>query len=127
MEKEQIKDLKLQIVQAIAFVTPYVKQIAEEKIIPWFKKKYYERTEAAIAKMLKKLAELGVKTINCTDKNKKARHIVGFKLGYAFVCALEPLVVQAKDALSEINSKISAQELIAGYSNNLIGEDEIPF
>lgn len=115
-----------QIITTVQILSPYVKKIAEEKIIPWAKKQYYKAVNRTVVRMLKKLAELGEKTISCTDAEKKARHIVGFKLGYEFVCTLEILITGAKQTLSQINNNLDL-----GYpqipQNNLIGEDEIPF
>lgn len=95
-----------QVITTVQILTPYVKKIVEEKIIPWAKKQYYAAVNKTVVRMLKKLAELGEKTIICEDKAKKERHKVGFKLGYEFVCTLEILVKEAKQTLSQINDKL---------------------
>ena len=99
-----------QILTAVRILTPYLKKIAEEKIIPFLKKRYYENVNKAVAKMLLRLAELGEKAINCEDTEKKARHKIGFKLGYEFVCTLEVLVNEAKKTLSVINDRLEDGE-----------------
>lgn len=113
-------DYKAKLLELLVKVTPYLKEIAENTIIPWVKKNYYKRAEASIKKMVVKLAELGEKTITCEDEKKKARHTVGFKLGYAFICAVEPVLAEAKNVLAEINTKITEPD-------SEIEEDEIPF
>lgn len=96
-----------QVITTVQILTPYVKKIAEEKIIPWAKKQYYKAVSKTVSRMLKKLAELGEKTIICTDEAKKERHKVGFKLGYEFVCTLEILVKEAKQTLGQINNNFN--------------------
>lgn len=112
-------DYKKKLMALLVTISPYIKEIVQNTIIPWCKKMYYKRTEASIKKMVLKLAELGEKTLTCTDKKKKARHIIGFKLGYVFVCAIEPILAEAKNVLGEINAKINGEELI--------GDEEVPF
>ena len=99
-----------QIITAIRIMTPYLKKITEEKIIPFLKKKYYENVNKTVAKMLTRLAELGEKAIVCEDKEKKTRHKIGFKLGYEFVCTLEILVTKAKKTLLVINDRLEQGE-----------------
>lgn len=99
-----------QIITAIRIMTPYLKKITEEKIIPFLKKKYYENVNKTVSKMLLRLAELGEKAINCEDTDKKARHKIGFKLGYEFVCTLEILVTKAKKTLQVINDRLEQGE-----------------
>lgn len=115
-----------QVITTVQILTPYVKKIAEEKIIPWAKKQYYKAVNRTVVRMLKKLAELGEKTLVCEDKAKKAQHKIGFKLGYEFVCTLEILVNEAKQTLSEINNKLD-YEYPQIPQGDLIDEDEIPF
>lgn len=112
-----------QVVTAIQIITPYVKKITEEKIIPWAKKQYYKNVNRTVSKMLKKLAELGEKTLACEDKAKRERHKIGFALGYEFVCSLEILIREAKQALSDIN----AQLVLPVPDTELLADDEIPF
>ncbi|MBQ2644050.1 hypothetical protein IJG14_00575 [bacterium] len=107
------------IITLVQIITPYLKKITEEKIIPWSKKQYYKNVNKTVAKMIKKLAELGEKALICDDEAKKERHKLGFKLGYEFVNGLEMLVTEAKKALAEINEKLGNTELL--------DEDEIPF
>lgn len=114
--KEQFK---AQITTAITILTPYVKEIIQEKIIPWAKKQYYKKLEKTMNKCFLKLTELGEKILTCTDAAKKTKHIVGFKLGYEFVKSLKIVVVKAEEVLTEINTKI--------FGEDLIGDDEIPF
>ena len=95
-----------QIMTALKILTPYLKKITEEKIIPFLKKKYYENVNKTVSKMLTRLAELGEKAITCEDKEKKAKHKIGFQLGYEFVCTLEILVTEAKKTLTLINGKL---------------------
>lgn len=108
-----------QVVSAISVLTPYLKKITEEKIIPWTKKQYYKFVNKSVSKMLKKLTELGEKALTTEDEVKKERHKIGFKLGYEFVCSLETVVISAKQTLKEINFMLNGEDLI--------GEDEIPF
>lgn len=110
---------KAKLLELLVRVTPYLKEIVENTIIPWVKKNYYKRVEASTKKMVIKLGELGEKTINCTDEKKKARHIVGFRLGYAFVCTMVTIFAEAEKVLGEVNAKINGEDFI--------GEEEIPF
>lgn len=105
-------DYKKKLLALLVTIAPYVKDIVEEKIIPWGKKLYYKRMEAVTKKMVVKLGELGEKILSCTDAKKRARHIVGFKLGYAFICAIEPILREAKQVLREIDEEIDKQEEI---------------
>ena len=112
-------DYKKKLMTLLVTIAPYVKEIFAEKIIPLGKKLYYKRAEVATKKMVLKLGELGEKILTCKDEKKRARHIIGFKLGYAFVCAVEPILTEAKNVLGEINAKINGEELI--------GDEEVPF
>lgn len=112
-----------QVITALQIITPYVKKIMEEKIIPWAKKQYYKNVNRTVSKMLKKLAELGEKALVCEDYEKKMRHKIGFALGYQFVIGLEKLVTEAKQALMNINVQLGNEV----PNPELLGEDEIPF
>ena len=108
-----------QVVASLQILKPILQKIIEEKIIPWAKKQYYKNVNKTVAKMLKKLAELGEKALVCEDVAKKESHKLGFKCGYEFVCGLEVLVTEAKTALAEINEKLE--------NTYVVGDDEIPF
>ena len=97
------------IIKVAQFALPFLKKMAEDKIIPLAISKMYEFFDAQSNYIIDKLFELLEKIRTTENPIKKAAHIKGFKLGLAIVEAVGKKLTESAEVLNRAIVEVEAK------------------
>lgn len=98
MNKENLKNNLREIFKSSI---PFLKKMAEEKIVPAIIKKSYELLSKKSQKVIEQLYNLLEKIKTTKDEEKRKAHLIGFKLGLDIIGALGKELTNAHEQLSK--------------------------
>jgi hypothetical protein len=95
-------DLKQLLTVILQITLPYIKQLIESEIIPFLKRKAYERVDKKVDNLIKDLAQNASKIKDETDEAKKFAYIEGTKLGIETLRAIAEKLDTAADEIEKV-------------------------
>lgn len=95
-------ELKEIISALLAITLPLIKQLIESKVVPFLKRRAYERVDYRVNKLITDLAQNAAKIKNETNEAKKLAYIEGTKLGLETIRAIADKLDQAADEIEKV-------------------------
>lgn len=95
-------DLKQLLTIILQITLPYIKQLIESDIIPFLKRKAYERVDKKVDNLIKDLAQNASKIKDEKDETKKFAYIEGTKLGIETLRAIAEKLDSAADEIEKV-------------------------
>lgn len=92
--KEQIKGI-------LTISKPFIQKLVDEKVIPTVKTFAYKTLQKKADRVISNLVKLKEKAETEENENKKAAHLLGFKLGAEAIVAIGNKLVEAGTVLLE--------------------------
>lgn len=91
------------IIQTILTITlPIIKNLIASKVVPFMKRKAYEKVDGKVDDLIKDLAQNAGKIKDETDELKKLAYIEGTKLGVDTLRAIATKLNQASDEIEKV-------------------------
>ena len=94
-------NLKTQIKELLAVSKPFIQKLVDEKIIPAVKTFAYKTLQKKADRVVNNLVKLKEKAEAEPNTDKKAAHLLGFKLGAEAIIAIGNKLVEAGTILLE--------------------------
>lgn len=94
-------DLKEIITVILQISLPFIKELIESKVVPFLKRKAYERVDNKVNALIKDLAQNASKIKDETDETKKFAYIEGTKLGIETLRAIADKLDSAADEIEK--------------------------
>lgn len=95
-------ELKEIISALLAITLPLIKQLIESKVVPFLKRRAYERVDYRVNKLITDLAQNASKIKTEENEVKKLAYIEGTKLGIETVRALAEKLNKAADEIEKV-------------------------
>jgi len=91
------------IIQTILAITlPIIKKLIASKVVPFLKRRAYEKVDGKVDDLIKDLAQNAGKIKDETDELKKLAYIEGTKLGVDTLRAIAIKLNQASDEIEKV-------------------------
>lgn len=97
----ELANLKVQIKELLVVSKPFIQKLVDEKIIPSVKTFAYRTLQKKADNVIKNLVNLKEKAESEENADKKAAHLLGFKLGAEAIIAIGNKLVEAGTILLE--------------------------
>lgn len=94
-------ELKEIISALLAITLPLIKQLIESKVVPFLKRRAYERVDYRVNKLITDLAQNAAKIAKEENEVKKLAYIEGTKLGIETIRAIADKLDQAADEIEK--------------------------
>ena len=95
-------DLKEIIGALLAITLPFIKQLIESKVVPFLKRKAYERVDGKVDSLIQDLAQNASKIKTEENEAKKYAYIEGTKLGVETIRAIAEKLNKAADEIEKV-------------------------
>ena len=93
----------IEIIKKILVLTvPYIMDLIKSEVVPFFKRRMYERVNYRADKLIQDLAQNAMKIAHEENEIKKAAYIEGTKLGIDTLRALADKLDQAADEIEKV-------------------------
>jgi hypothetical protein len=93
----------LEIIKTILAITlPCIKELIESKVVPYLKRKAYEKVDGKIDALIEDLAQNASKISSEQNETKKQAYIGGTKLGLETIRAIAQKLNQAADEIEKV-------------------------
>lgn len=96
-----LSNLKAQIKEILTLSKPFIQKLVDEKIIPTVKTFAYKTLQKKADRVVNSLVKLKEKAEAEENADKKAAHLLGFKLGAEAIVAIGNKLVEAGTILLE--------------------------
>lgn len=94
-------DFKEILAVILQITLPFIKELIESKVVPFLKRKAYERVDNKVNDLIKDLAQNASKIKDETDEAKKFAYIEGTKLGVETLRAIANKLDSAADEIEK--------------------------
>lgn len=94
-------DLKQILTVILQITLPFIKELVESKVVPFLKRKAYERVDGKVDNLIKDLAQNASKIKDETDEAKKFAYIEGTKLGVETLKAIADKLNKAAEEIEK--------------------------
>ena len=94
-------ELKEIISALLAITLPLIKQLIESKVVPFLKRRAYERVDYRVNKLITDLAQNAAKIKTEENEVKRLAYIEGTKLGIETIRAIADKLEQAADEIEK--------------------------
>jgi hypothetical protein len=94
-------DFKEILAVILQITLPFIKELIESKVVPFLKRKAYERVDNKVNDLIKDLAQNASKIKDETDEAKKFAYIEGTKLGIETLRAIANKLDSAADEIEK--------------------------
>ena len=94
-------DFKEILAVILQITLPFIKELIESKVVPFLKRKAYERVNNKVNDLIKDLAQNASKIKDETDEAKKFAYIEGTKLGIETLRAIANKLDSATDEIEK--------------------------
>ena len=92
-----------EIIKALWVVTlPLIKQLIESKVVPFLKRRAYERVDYRVNKLISDLAQNAAKIAKEENEVKRLAYIEGTKLGIETIRAIADKLEQAANKIEKV-------------------------
>lgn len=85
----------------LALTIPLIKELIESKVVPFLKRRAYERVDYRVNKLITDLAQNAAKIAKEENEVKKLAYIEGTKLGIETIRAIADKLDQAADEIEK--------------------------
>ena len=94
-------DLKEIITMILTLTLPYIKELIQSKVVPFVKRKAYEKVDSKVDTLIEDLAQNAGKIKLEENEVKKTAYIEGTKLGLATIRAIAEKLNKAADEIEK--------------------------
>lgn len=94
-------DFKEILAVILQITLPFIKELIESKVVPFLKRKAYERVDNKVNDLIKDLAQNASKIKDETDEAKKFAYIEGTELGIETLRAIANKLDSAADEIEK--------------------------
>lgn len=94
-------DFKEILAVILQITLPFIKELIESKVVPFLKRKAYERVDNKVNDLIKDLAQNASKIKDEKDETKKFAYIEGTKLGIETLRAIANKLDSAADEIEK--------------------------
>lgn len=93
----------VEIIKALIVITlPYIKELIDSKVVPFIKRRAYERVDYRVNKLITDLAQNASKIKTEENEVKRLAYIEGTKLGIETIRAIADKLDQAADEIEKV-------------------------
>jgi hypothetical protein len=86
----------------LTLTTPYIKELIQSKVVPFLKRKAYEKVDTKVDNLINDLAQNATKIANEENEVKKLAYVEGTKLGVETIKAIAEKLTKAAEEIEKV-------------------------